>query len=45
MVDHVVDVFPICHCILAIVREIITRREFEQNTPKLVTPPAILADA
>lgn len=45
MVDHVIDVFPICHYILAIVREVITIGEFEQGTPKLVTPQVILADA
>lgn len=42
--DHVVDVLVICHHIVAIGIEVITKGEFEEDTLYMATLQAILAE-
>lgn len=44
-VDHVVDVLPICHCIMAIGRKVIVMGEFEEDCPHTANLHTILVQA
>lgn len=43
--EHVVDVLPTCHLIVAIGRYVITRSTFVEGMPHMTSLDAILADA
>lgn len=45
MTDHVIDVLPICHHIVTIIREVIAKSEFVEGIPQMASLQTILEKA